>query len=80
MTLYGKAGCHLCDEAREVVEAVRADVGFELEEVDISLDPGARTAGYGERIPVVDDRRRGGLRATASTPERCAGALGRVGP
>ena len=53
VTLYGKPGCHLCDEARAVVEAVRADVGFELEEVDITLDPVLATR-YGERIPVVE--------------------------
>ena len=52
VTLYGKAGCHLCDEAREAVEAVRAERGFQLEEVDVSLDPRLH-ARYGERIPVV---------------------------
>ena len=52
VTLYGKAGCHLCDEAREAVEAVRAERGFELEEVDVSIDP-RLYARYGERIPVV---------------------------
>jgi glutaredoxin len=52
VTLYGKAGCCLCDEARETVEAVRAERGFELEEVDVSIDPRLH-ARYGERIPVV---------------------------
>ena len=52
VTLYGKAGCHLCDEAREVVEAVRAERGFELEEIDITRDPELE-ARYRERIPVV---------------------------
>ena len=56
VTLYGKPGCHLCDDARKVVEAVRADVGFELSEVDITLDPVLANR-LGERIPVVDDRR-----------------------
>jgi glutaredoxin len=53
VTLYGKAGCHLCDEAREAVEQVRAERGFELEEVDVSLDPRLH-ARFGERIPVVE--------------------------
>ena len=53
VTLYGKAGCCLCDEAREAVEAVRAERGFELEEVDVSLDPRLH-ARYGERIPVLE--------------------------
>ena len=36
-----------------VVEAVRADVGFELDEVDITLDPVLANR-LGERIPVVE--------------------------
>ena len=53
VTLYGKPGCHLCDDARKVVEAVRAGVGFELSEVDITLDPVLANR-LGERIPVVE--------------------------
>ncbi|MFN2616149.1 MAG: glutaredoxin family protein [Thermoleophilaceae bacterium] len=52
ITLYGKPGCHLCDEARAVVQALRAERPFELEEVDVSLDP-VLQRGYGERIPVL---------------------------
>ena len=52
VTLYGKPGCCLCDEAKAVVVAVRAERPFELEEVDVSLDP-ALNHRYGERIPVV---------------------------
>ncbi|MBA2420860.1 MAG: glutaredoxin family protein [Thermoleophilaceae bacterium] len=53
VTLYGKPGCHLCDDARAVVDGVRADVGFELAEVDITLDPVLANR-LGERIPVVE--------------------------
>ena len=52
VTLYGKAGCHLCDDAREALRSVRLDRDFELEEVDVSLDP-VLHARYGERIPVL---------------------------
>jgi glutaredoxin len=52
VTLYGKPGCHLCDDARAVVERVRADHPFELREVDVSLDPELHRE-YGERIPVL---------------------------
>ena len=52
VTLYGKPGCCLCDEAREAVAAVRAALPFELEEIDISLDPVLHRR-YGERIPVL---------------------------
>jgi hypothetical protein len=52
VVLYGKPGCCLCDEAREAVAGVRAEHPFELEEVDVSLDPGLQRE-YGERIPVL---------------------------
>jgi glutaredoxin len=53
VTLYGKPGCHLCDDAREVVERVRAAHPFELREVDVSIDPVLHRE-YGERIPVLE--------------------------
>ena len=52
VTLYGKPGCCLCDEARADIERLRAEVDFELEEVDVSLDA-TLAREYGERIPVV---------------------------
>jgi hypothetical protein len=52
VVLYGKAGCHLCEEARAEIDAVRARRPFDLREVDVSLDP-VLHARYGERIPVV---------------------------
>jgi hypothetical protein len=52
VTLYGKAGCHLCEEARAEIESVRRRRPFALTEVDVSLDP-VLHARYGERIPVV---------------------------
>ena len=52
VVLYGKPGCHLCDEARSVVAAVRAQQPFDLEEVDVSTDPELHRR-YGERIPVL---------------------------
>ena len=53
ITLYGKPGCHLCDDARAAVERVRATHPFELREVDVSLDPELHRD-YGERIPVLE--------------------------
>ena len=52
VTLYGKPGCCLCDEARAEVALLRERHGFALEEVDVSLDP-RLARDYGERIPVV---------------------------
>lgn len=50
--MYSRPGCHLCDEAREVVAAVCAKRKVAWEEVDISADA-ALTSEYGEQIPVV---------------------------
>ena len=53
ITLYGRPGCHLCDEAREAIVALRSEVApFELREVNIERDDGL-LARYLERIPVV---------------------------
>jgi glutaredoxin len=52
VTLYGRPGCHLCDEARTLLERVRADAPFELREIDIDRDDELFKR-YLERIPVV---------------------------
>jgi glutaredoxin len=51
--LYGAPGCHLCADARALLEEERGRLGFELEEVDISADPALERA-YRVRIPVVE--------------------------
>ena len=48
LVLYGRPGCHLCDDARAVLEAV----GEPFDEIDIETDD-ALHAAYLERIPVV---------------------------
>jgi glutaredoxin len=48
IVLYGRPGCHLCDDARAVLERV----GHPFEEIDITTDD-ALHARYLERIPVV---------------------------
>ncbi|MDX6237634.1 MAG: hypothetical protein QOG10_2449 [Kribbellaceae bacterium] len=57
VTLYGKPGCHLCDDARAVVQAVCAELGVGWTEIDITVDPELFEK-YGEQIPVtfVDGR------------------------
>ena len=53
LTLYARDGCHLCDEAREAILALReSGRAFELMEVDIEADERLH-ATYLERIPVV---------------------------
>jgi glutaredoxin len=52
VTLYSRAGCHLCEEARAVVEAVCAELGEEFTEVDIDADPELRRR-FNEEVPVT---------------------------
>ena len=50
--MYARPGCGLCDEAREVIMAVRARTSFEYREVDVTGDDSLELE-YGIRIPVV---------------------------
>ncbi len=57
ITLIGKPGCHLCDDAREAIRLVIADLPdgaapVEVEERDILRDPELHER-YVEDIPVV---------------------------
>ena len=52
VTLYSKPGCHLCDDARAIVEQVCAELDVGWTEVDISADD-RLFAEYGEQIPVT---------------------------
>ena len=57
VVLYSKPGCHLCDDARSVIETVCAELGERYDEIDITgSEDLIRT--YGEEIPVtaVDGR------------------------
>ena len=53
VTLIGKPGCHLCDDARGVVERVAAEVGGVLVEERSILDDATLRDRYAEEIPVV---------------------------
>ena len=50
--LLARAGCHLCDDARNLVERVTAEAGVGWTETDIDADPALR-AEFGELVPVV---------------------------
>lgn len=52
ITLLGKPGCHLCEDAREVVARVAAETGVGWEERSILDDP-ALLERWAEFIPVV---------------------------
>lgn len=50
--LYAKPGCHLCDDARVIIERVCGECGTWYDEVDINSSPELMAA-YGEQIPVT---------------------------
>jgi len=50
--IYSRPGCHLCDEAKEVIERVHRRVSFGLKVINIETDK-ALEKEYGEQIPVV---------------------------
>ena len=50
--LIGKPGCHLCDDAREVVARVTAELGERFEESSIEDDPALHEQ-YWQQIPVT---------------------------
>jgi len=52
ITLLGRPGCHLCDEARAVIAKVSADLGVRWEERDITQSPDDLRE-YWDKIPVT---------------------------
>ncbi len=47
-----KSGCCLCDDAREIIEQVIAEIPVEIKMTDIASDPELLER-YKEKIPVV---------------------------
>jgi glutaredoxin len=52
ITVYTAPDCHLCADAMTVLRRLRDELGFALEERDITAGEGLHRA-YFERIPVV---------------------------
>jgi hypothetical protein len=52
LTLYTKAGCHLCEDALVTLRRLQAEVPFEIQERDIAADSDLLRA-YFDRIPVL---------------------------
>lgn len=52
VTLYTREGCHLCHEARRLLEEERHRHPFELEVLDVDAEPGLAER-FGEQVPVV---------------------------
>jgi len=52
VVLYTRAGCHLCDEAKQQLQQLSNQAAFELREVDIDLDPELQRR-YNDEVPVI---------------------------
>jgi glutaredoxin len=52
ITFYTRPGCHLCDDARVLVERVCAELGESYVEVSVEDDP-ALEQRFGHEVPVT---------------------------
>ncbi len=52
VTLYTRAGCHLCEKAKAQMAPLLREFGATLREVDIDADPALREL-YTNDVPVV---------------------------
>jgi len=52
VTLFTRAGCHLCDDAKRVIDAARIRAEFDYEERDIDADSELLRL-YNEEVPVI---------------------------
>jgi glutaredoxin len=53
VVMYTRHGCHLCDEARGMLEQLRGRFMFDLELIDVDQQ-NELAQRYGERIPVIE--------------------------
>ncbi|HEX9574505.1 MAG TPA: glutaredoxin family protein [Myxococcales bacterium] len=53
VVLYTRSGCCLCDDAKEALQAARAQVRFTVREVDIDSDPALYEA-HRYDVPVIE--------------------------
>ena len=51
LTLYTRAGCHLCEEAKAQLQPLLEEFSVALREVDVDTDPDL-AARFGEELPV----------------------------
>jgi glutaredoxin len=52
VTFYTKIGCHLCEDARELLDEIAASKPFDLTEIDIRSDMATYDL-YRYRVPVI---------------------------
>ena len=52
LTVYERAGCHLCEDMVDTLSEWQAELGFAIERIDVDTSPGL-AARYGARVPVL---------------------------
>ena len=52
VTIYGRTGCHLCEDALLVLESLKDELNFEIKEILIDGNEELQSL-YGEQIPVT---------------------------
>ena len=52
LTLYGRLGCHLCEDMHNDLLVLQKQLGFELQIIDVDSDP-VLVEKYGTRVPVL---------------------------
>ena len=52
VTVYSRQGCHLCDDAENVLESLREELNFEIDVIDIDIDPELIKL-YSDQVPVI---------------------------
>ena len=52
VTIYGRTGCHLCEGALKLLQSMRDELNFEIEEILIDGNAELEKL-YGEKIPVT---------------------------
>ena len=60
VTLITRTGCHLCEQAEQLLRPMAAELGFQYTEVDVDADP-ALKAEHSDDVPVIllDGRQHG---------------------
>jgi glutaredoxin len=52
ITIYSRPGCHLCDDAENVLESLRKELNFEIEVINIDEDAELIKL-YSDQVPVI---------------------------
>jgi len=52
VTIYSRIGCHLCDDAHNVLESMREELNFKIEIINIDEDAELIKL-YSDQVPVI---------------------------